>query len=237
MLRKEQISKIKIYSEEWHQFRIGKLTSSKWSTQMTEKPLDKAALTYLYQKVGEVLTGQTASEDSEIENENTVWGLKNEPLAVQHFAEVKKVKFIAVQNIISSLDGRMSSTPDAIWIHNESINQEEYHVSTLEVKCPCQYHRYIRLYECKTPDQLKKYEKSYYWQVLHQMMLCDSAVGYFMCYHPMFPTTSNHRIIEFKKIELWDDFKLMVQRKDAALNKLNEIISEIKLATANACQL
>jgi hypothetical protein len=228
MLKKEQISRIKIYSEEWHRFRIGKLTSSRWHTQMTEKPLDKGALTYLYQKVGEILTGQTSAEESEIENENTVWGLTNEPLATSLFAKIKQVQFITNQNIIFSLDGYLSSTPDAIWIHNESMNQQEYNVSTLEVKCPCQYHRYIKLYECRTPEQLKKYEKMYYWQVLHQMMLCDSAVGYFMAFHPMFPEKSNNRIIQFNKIELWDDFKLMIQRKDAAIKKLTDIISDMR---------
>lgn len=227
MLKKEQISKIKIYSDEWHLFRIGKMTSSKWHTQMGDKPLTEAALTYLYHKVGEELTGQSTSLDEQVEDENTIWGITNEPKALDLFSKVMQVRFITNQNIIVSLDGRFSSTPDAIWVHNESSNQQEYNVSSIEVKCPRKYHTYIPLFRCKTPAQLKAFNKNYYWQTIDQMFLCDSAVGYFMCFHPLFPPPGNYNIIEFRKIDLWDDFKLMVQRKRLALDKFDEIKREM----------
>ena len=227
MLKKEQISQIEIYSTEWHQFRLGRLTSSKWFTQMGEKPLGDAALTYLYQKVGEELTGQTTAEDETIEDENTAWGLQYEPFALKVLKDAKKIEFLATQNIIFDTNNRFSSTPDAIWIHGESISQLEYNVSTVEVKCPRKYHKYIPLYRCKTPAQLKSFNKQYYWQVIDQMDLCDSALGYFMCYHPLFPEGSNFNVIEFRKIDLWDDFKLVKARKKIAVEKFEEIRFEM----------
>jgi hypothetical protein len=222
MLHKSWISDIEIYSEQWHQMRLGKATSSKMFTQTTDKPLTDGAWTYIYQKVGEELTGHTTAEDEQIEDENTIWGLTNEPIALQRFQEKMKVDFLATQKLIYHPDSRFSSTPDAIWIHGLALNGEEYNVSTNETKCPRKYHKFIPLYLCTTPAQLKAFNRNYYWQVLDQMDNCDSAIGYFCAFHPLFPEGSNLRIIEFKKIELWDDFKLLKQRKKLFVEKFEE---------------
>jgi len=55
---------------------------------------------------------------------------------------------------------------------------------------------------------------------------CGSAVGYLAFYHPLFPKEANMRIIEFEKIKLWDDFKLLKERKLIAVQKFNEIITQ-----------
>lgn len=224
MLHKNHISNISIYSDEWHQFRLGKLTSSRMSVIIGENEFSQGAMTYIYQKVGEEITGQsTADFDEQIEDENTTWGLQYENEALSKIKEIKKIDFLATQKLISNPDGRFSSTPDAIWIHSLCKNQDEYNVSTVEVKCPRKYHKFIPLYNCKTPAQLKSFNKNYYWQVLDQMDNCGSAVGYFGCYHPLFPQGKNIQIIEFKKIELWDDFKLLAQRKKSAVAKFEEL--------------
>ena len=224
MLKKEQISKIKIYSDEWHLFRAGRFTSSKIHLFMGDDGFTQGTMTYIYQKVGETLTGQiTGTEDDQIEDENTAWGLQYEPVALSLFQSVKKVKYMTNQNIIYDLENQYSSTPDAIWTHNESLNQLEYNVSTIEVKCPRKYHKYIPLFGCKTPQDLKKFNKNYYWQVMDQMSLCDSVTGYFMCFNPLFPEKSRYNIIEFNKPHLWDDFKLLHQRKAKAVWEFNRI--------------
>jgi len=228
MLKKEQISKIKIYTDEWHAFRAGRFTSSKAHLFVGDKGFTQGTMTYIYQKVGETLTGQiTGSEDEQFEDENTAWGLQYEPIALGLFQHVKQVKYMTNQNIIYDLENQFSSTPDAIWTHNEALNQLEYNVSTIEVKCPRKYHRYIPLFNCKTPADLKKFDHKYYWQVIDQALLCDSAVAYFMCFNPMFPEKSRYNIIEFRKMDLWEDFKLLHSRKMQAIKKFNEIRAEM----------
>lgn len=228
MLKKEQISKIKIYTDEWHAFRAGRLTSSKSFLFTGDRGFTQGTMTYIYQKVGETLTGQiTGSEDEQFEDENTAWGLQYEPIALNLFQQVKKVQYMTNQNIIYDLEHQFSSTPDAIWTHNEALNQLEYNVSTIEVKCPRKYHRYIPLYNCKTPADLKKFDNKYYWQVVDQMLLCDSAQGYFMCFNPMFPEKSRYNIIEFRKMDLWEDFKLLHTRKMQAIKEFNQIRSSM----------
>lgn len=229
MLHKDHISDIQIYSDDWKKFRVGKFTSSKMVELMAEKELSIGALSYIDQKVGEYITGQNiASEDEdELEDENTVWGLQYEPEALQVFANTKKIKYLAVQKMIHAPGSRFSSTPDALHIINSSILQEDcYNVASVEVKCPRKYPRFMPLYRCSTPEDLKKHSKKYYYQVLDQMDNCGSAIGYFACYHPLFPVGKNMKIIEFKKIDLWDDFLKLKQRKDIALNKFNEVLAE-----------
>jgi hypothetical protein len=227
MLKKEQISRVIIHTPEWDMLRLGRFTSSKMSTLMGEKPLSLGAISYIDQKVGEELTGKTTATDDEIiEDENTAWGNEWEPFAIRKFAEIKGIEYLVTRTVILGKDPHFSSTPDAIWVHNESLDQTEYNVSTLEVKSPRKYHRFGMLYRCKTPADLKARDAKYYWQTMDQMDNCDSALGYFAAFHPDYPPGSNIRIIEFNKLDLWDEFKFLRQRKALAVEKFNEFRQE-----------
>lgn len=222
MLKTSHISNIQIYTQEWDDIRKGRFTSSKISEIIGDDGVTKSVgMGYIYQKAGEKITNKSmATEDDVIEDENTSWGRENEPAAIRKFGMIKGIEYLVTQKIILDPNSNESSTPDAIWIHGQSILKGgEYNVSTLEVKCPRKYNRFIPLWECDTPEKLRKYSKKYYWQVLHQMRICDSAVGYFACFHPLFPPDTNMRIIQFNKAELWDDFKKLNTR----VNQANEI--------------
>lgn len=243
MLKKSHISNIGIYTSAWDIARLGRFTSSRISLLTGDKFATNDCTSYVYQKVGEIITMKpTAVADDVIEDENTEWGKDNEPIAIRKFGKIMKIDFIVTQKMIMDPESQFSSTPDAIWVHGQSVlKEDEYNVSTLEVKCPRKYHKFIPLWQCKTPESLKKFNKTYYWQVIDQMYNCDSAIGYFACFHPLFPDATNMRIIEFRKIDLWDDFKLLKQRKQQAVEKFNEIIKEFhpdlamkQEATANA---
>lgn len=228
MLNKDWISNIEIYSEEWNRQRLGKFTSSKIHCLMTKKPLTEDSISYINQKVGELLTGQsTVGEDEKIDNDHTAWGVINEPLAIQKFGAAKGINFLVVGKMIHEPGSRFSSTPDAIWVINSSISKENhYNVASVEVKCPHKFNTFIPLYRCKTPVDVKSENRNYYWQVLDQMDNCCAAIGYFAVYHPMFPEGNNLRVIEFKKIDLWDDFSLLQQRKKQALEIFGQVYSE-----------
>ncbi len=227
MLKIENISKIEIYSDEWHMLRCGKMTSSRISCLMTDKEFAQGAITYIEHKVGESIAGQPSEEEEQLEDENTAWGNQYEPDLIREFQKRNNVQFLATQKLIHAENTRFSSTPDAIWIHSQASNQKEYNVSTFEGKCPRKYHRFLKLYKCKTAIDLYNTDKKYFWQVVDQMDNCDSAIGYFAAYHPMFPPNANYRQIEFKKMELWDYFKLLRQRKLSADKKFNELRAEI----------
>lgn len=230
MLHTDHISKIQIYTPEWNVARLGRFTSSRIHCLCGEEPFTKGAMTYIYHKVGEKLTGHTTAEDESIEDENTAWGNQYEPAAINEFGRKMGLKFLAVQKLIMNPESQFSSTPDAIWIKGVCKNQYEYNVRTVEVKCPRKYHKFIPYYLCVTPTDAKKANPVYYWQTIDQMDNCGSAVGYLVFYHPLFPEGSNLRIIEFDKMKLWDDFKLLATRKKLAIEKYNEI--RLKLLTS-----
>lgn len=228
MLPKDYITNIDIYSDQWKTFRVGKFTSSKIVALAAEKELSSGALSYIDQKVGEFVTGQTLSEeDDELEDENTVWGNQYEPESLKVFAARMKIKFLVTQKLIHKPGSRFSSTPDGIHIISSSATKEDhYNVATVEGKCPRKYPRFLELYRCKTPLDLRKVSKKYFFQVLDQMDNCCSPLGYFYCYHPLFPKEKNINIIEFRKIDLWDDFKMLQDRKVSALRRFNEVLSQ-----------
>lgn len=230
MLKTAHISNIQIYTEEWDRARIGRATSSNISNLMGDKFSTNDCVSYVYQKAGELITGKsTAIEDDVIEDENTSWGRENEPIAIRRFGDIMKIQFLVTQKMIINSDYHFSSTPDGIWVHGQSVlKADEYNVSTLEVKCPRKYQRYIPLWECKTPEDLKKFSRKYYWQVIDQMDNADSAVGYFACYHPLFPPETSMRIIEFRKIDMWDEFKKLKERKQLFVKHLEEIRAKFK---------
>jgi len=226
MLKIESITNASIYSDAWQMQRRGKFTSSKIHCFMGEKGLGNGAYTYIDQKLGEEMTGHVVSDEDDIEDENTAWGLQYEPEAVKEFHIRNKIEFLVTQKLIHAPGTRFSSTPDGIWVHGLATNQKEYNVSTLEVKCPRKFHRFNKLYRCNTPDDILKTESKYFWQVLDQMENCDSAVGYFAVYHPLYPPTCNYKQIQFKKIELWDEFKKLKKRKNEAVELLLKWKSE-----------
>jgi hypothetical protein len=232
MLHKSWISNIQIYTPEWDAIRRGKLTSSRFHTLMAKEGLGVGANTYIYQKAGEFITGKSVSDEGEeyLEDENTVWGLEHEATALNLFGIEKKIKYLVVQKIIFNPNGNTSSTPDALWIIDSSVIKEDcYNVATIEVKCPRKYHKFFPMYACETPEDLKKKYSVYYWQKLHQMHTCSAAVGYFVCYHPFFPPGKNMRIIEFRKIDLWNDFILLQQREAEAIQKMKDLIRQFDI--------
>lgn len=237
MLNKAHISKIKPMSDEWMVARRGKLTSSENHNLVSATFMTTGCRSYLYRKVGELLTNVTATSD--LNTEATIHGLVNEADAVQKFARLYGFKYIICQQLIALPGTKFGSTPDGIIVLNESIDEQMYNVMTIEVKCPFTYANFIALSMCKTPQDLKAENKEYYWQVLDQMDNCDCIKGYFVVYHPDFKA-GNFHVIEFRKMQLEGvenervikfpiskDMAFLKERKKMASDKMDEIYLEL----------
>ena len=218
MLDKRAITKVKIHSEEWFKERLGKFTASEIHYLMGEKPWTEGALSYIYRKVGEDISGLPCRDD--VDTNATRHGNLYEPEALITYAREKGIDFLVTQCLISPPDSRFSSTPDALVIKGET--ETHYNVETVETKCPYSYDAYIRLFLCNTPEDVKKEEKKYYWQVIDQMDNCGALVGHLVVYQPAF-RVGKMKVITFRKMELRDQFKLLKERKEGAEQKFNEI--------------
>ncbi len=98
MLNKNRISGIRIFSDEWQVQRLGKFTSSRISALTAENPYSKGFMSYVYQKVGEELTGKPIYENAP-ETEAMQWGIEYEPVALQKFGKFMGLEFLIVIGI------------------------------------------------------------------------------------------------------------------------------------------
>lgn len=226
MLKIAHISQIKIHTEEWRKARLAKFTSSMASTLMGPKFLNEKCVAYIYERVGEEMTGIPCK--TEISTDATNHGLMYEGVALRKFAEFMGVEFLVTQCLITEPGSRFGSTPDGIWVKNKF--GDSYDVETVEVKCYPSYPHFIECVLCETPADIKQVDSKLYWQVLDQMYSCDCMRGYAVLYHPDFKA-GGFRIIQFKKIELSADFKELKNRKIMAEQKFNEF--RAKLITLN----
>lgn len=225
----------------WKQARLAKFTSSEIHFLTYPTGLTEGSLSYIRRKVGEELTGNPARED--IDTDATRHGLQHEEAAVRKFGLKVGLKFVVVQQLITDPDTRYGGTPDALILLRVSPDGLEYEVETVEVKCPPSFDGYIALFECETPEQVKKVKREYYWQVLDQMLICGATRGHFVIYHPDFKA-GNHKVITFDKtvsvvdekgkitFPIHHDLKLLKERKQMALDKFDQIRSKLMAVPA-----
>jgi hypothetical protein len=238
MLSIKKISHFDAYMEQWKKERLGKFTASmigKLVSQNSHKGVFSAgAITYIECVAGEILTGKPAK--AEFHTDYTDYGNATEAEAITYFQKVKGFNVLRdtermdTHRLIIN-DEFTACTPDALIAMVPEKNLfdptgEFIKVAPLEVKCPPVLHRFIKLYKCNTPQDLKNTEPLYYYQALSQLSFVDSLIGYFGCYNPDFPTKG--KIIEFKKIELTEDLKNLNMTIDYAKK---EVIKIIKMFT------
>jgi hypothetical protein len=226
MLKKSRISAIKIHSDEWHQSRLAKFTSSEIHYLM-----GSGFDAYVRRKVGEELTGKSAK--GEIDVEATRWGGFYEAESLNKWGLKMGHEFLVVQQLITEPDSRYGSTPDGLVVIRISPDDTEYEVETVETKCPITFDGYLLLFECETPQDLKAAKKEYYWQVLDQMDNCEAIKGNFIAYHPDFKA-GNMRHIVFDKMQwvetakgktfpIHEDLKLLKAAKEKAKDRFEKL--------------
>lgn len=222
MLKVEQISSVRIHTDEWRQNRLGRFTSSMMYTLMGDKPFTQGALTYIYERVGEENTGKPAQ--SEVVTPATDWGLLHEADALRKFGEYKGVEFLVTQVLINGINKRFSCTPDAILPIQKY--GDAYEVETVEAKCYPSYGHYIECALCNTPQELKQVDKKLFTQCIDQMDNCDALRGYGILYHPDF-RAGGFKVIPFRKMDLIPEFTLLKQRKALAEIRFDEIRNKL----------
>ncbi len=218
--------------KEWEQSRLGKFTASRMSPLLGEDGVgSKGALSVIYDRVGEELTGISA--DIDIDTDATRWGLKHETMAIDIFGQLKKLQFVVTQQLITPPGGRFGATPDFLIPIRESSDKTEWQVETGEVKCFPTYKAYIPMALCQTPLDVKRVDRKVFDQVICQMVECDALKGWLICYNPLFKA-GNFNIVEFdrewpilvkggKVYPVNEEFKRVVRLRAEIEQKFNEI--------------
>lgn len=252
----ERISHTAVYQDDWHKMKRGKFSASK-NGELIGKTSDKGiftdtAITYIENLAGEIDTGKSSQD--EIFNDDINWGNAHEPEAIQWFRENVKMfldktpeipKDYPIQPVLRNevtndthrliiYDEYSCCTPDALVADYDDINKlfdisgERIRVSPLETKCPRKFHRFVKLRKCKTPEDLKKEESKYHWQVITQMLFTDAVDGFFCCYHPFFKVKGS--IIHYRRINLAEDFNKLILTLSHAKHELIKTVNLLQAA-------
>lgn len=220
MLNKSHITNIEIHSDQWHQGRLGRFTASEIHSIMGEKGIGDGGMKYIYRKVGEELSGMPYRD--EIDTSATRHGLMHEAEAIKEIGGKMGWNFVVVQKLVAPPDSRFGCTPDFLVPVKESVDKTQWEVETGEIKCPMNYSNYVELCLAETPMDIYRISKPYFWQVIDQMNLCGALRGWLGVYQPFFKSARTN-LVQFKKIDLIPQFKLLNERKTEALARFEDI--------------
>lgn len=219
-LKPEIIESVEQGSEEWFEMRKGVFTGSLISALMTyektPETLPAGAISNITNNAIELLY----SEGDNFSNSSTDWGNKYENEAAEYFSirnglKIKEVTFV-------KLGDHVGTSPDRLIGDNEG----------LELKCPEKVKHHLKWRLANTAADVKKIDKKYYCQVVHNLFVTRRDAWYFASYDPR--STGRLRMFQVKMNRtdevVQKDLELLETRLKLAIEKKNEIYNELILA-------
>jgi hypothetical protein len=178
-------------TDQWAEIRLGRFTSSEiWKLIVEPKEkakqeaglLSETAMTYVQDKVAEVMTGQAKSQGYAFP---LVYGKETEPLAIEEFIKRTGFKYEAVG--FYEFTDHAGGSPDGL------INDSDI----LEVKCPVDSSKMIDYLLLTDQYDLKRMFREYYWQMQGNMLFSKTENGHFVAYDPRM-VNDKHRIVHIE---------------------------------------
>ena len=197
-------------SEEWFEMRQGRITSSEIYKIMGKDNFSETAKTYLLEKVCELYGGVTEPATGAA----LTWGTDLEPVAIEHYEKLTKVKvekasFIPVGNYYGG-------SPDGLLLPEGII----------EVKCPFKSANHFKHGMINTPEKFKKIAPNYYWQCVSNMVCAEVEWCDFISYDPR--VKEDYRMFIFR-LELDPEEATAVQdRVKVAFEYMKGLVAEIE---------
>lgn len=204
-------------SDGWNQARIGRFTASEIFKLMTEPrnkadkeagKLSEGAMTYVHQKVAEVMTGQPKSESYAYP---LVYGKELEPQAIEYF--IKKTGFSYEPAMFVPFGDHAGASPDGY------INGTD----GLECKCPFQSENMVDYLLLTDQFDLKRNHPNYYWQVMSGLLFTDKEKWHFVCYDPRM-VNEKHRMVHLVVKPNPEDFDLIVKKLAVAVKEKLQLL-------------
>lgn len=171
---------IEPFTDKWHEIRNGRLTSSLIhkifiSGQGKDAMIGVGGMTYINQKIGEILTGFNSDDiDSDNLPDDIVRGLADEPWAIERYTEITGE--IVHKSLLFEYNAIAAGTTDGQKIDKDGIIK-----AILEVKCP-RPHKHIKVCAVDSAVELKKIDAQYYHQSQANMMFTNSDYCDFISY-------------------------------------------------------
>ena len=200
----------------WDKLRLGRFTGSGISALMTDPKtkaakesgeMSETAKKYIYEKVMEEVTGQSANEAT---SRAIDWGNEWEEHALN---ELKRAIQCADDRFefkpsFKLFNDYFGCSPDAFaWL-------PDFERVGVEIKCPWNSVNHYLHSQVQTPEDLKKVNPDYYWQIMGNMLTHNLPAWIFASYDPRQP---ENRRLHYVVIE-------------AEIDALNELCQRMETA-------
>jgi hypothetical protein len=202
-------------SDRWFDIRVGRFTSSEFykliqpgkrpmtAEELAARPksgvgskvqfiddhsrLSDGGETYIYQKVSEVLTGQSRQE---IFSYALDWGQTWEPVAAEHYEKVYGVTTEPISFV--PWGDHFGGSPDRI-VGDELI----------EIKCPHEPANQVKYLMYTDANDLKMNHADYYWQIMCNLLWTGKKAANFVTFDPRFKDDKH----KMSRIKIYPDQK------------------------------
>ncbi len=200
-------------SNEWHNLRSGKFTASEIHKIMGKSINTDTAMSYIYEKVAQQLTG----ERNEFDNAAVRWGAETEPFAKQYYEAAFSEKIVECDFFpYGKFNDNAGFSPDGILVGKKK---------GIEIKCPFNSANHVKYLSIRTQEEFKIECKEYYWQI----MMCIAGMEFiawdFVTFDPRFTGSLRMQALEIKPDD--KDILLLETRINQAIEIKNEILTKI----------
>lgn len=197
-------------SKAWFEARAGKFTASKFSC-LIGASITAGAHTYILEKIVEDTYGIKEGPSTEAMQ----WGVEHEAEAIEYYGlltgrEVELVGFVEGGN-------GFGGSPDAL-VDADGIN---------ETKCPFNPINHLRYGLCETAKDLKKLNKSNYWQCQGNLLITGRKWCDFVSFDPRLEGSARMYILRIERDE--QAIKELEQAIDRAILRKNTLKKQLGL--------
>ena len=202
-------------NEMWLQARVGQLTASRYGDMMSKgrgKDIEYGARaeTYIYEKVGEILTQSVHSFTSQA----TDWGNEMEAEAIRKYQE-QTGHTVTSSGYVEYIQGIAGGSPDGL-IKIDGIE------GIIEVKCPWNPGNHV-----KTLLLNQVTDKNYQMQIQGYLMITDRRFCDFISYDPRVQDESLQMVII--RVERDEEMILAIENRIYKVwERIQELIDELK---------
>ena len=204
-------------SNEWLEIRKGKFTSSEIYRLLAEPKskkdkdagnLSDGAMTYVLEKVHEVLTGESKGN---FDNEATVWGVQNESLAREWY---KKLKGVEVE------EHGFTQISDSFGGSSDGLTEN----GGIEIKCPFNGAIHLSYSLIESQEYMKDNFKKHYWQCVSNCFINKKEWWDFISFDPRLNYDSGFFCIRIIPTE--EDYSLLSKKVEQATKKKFELLEK-----------
>lgn len=202
----------------WYADRLGRFTASVASKLITktskgDKGLSDGAMTYVYEKAAEILTGRI----KEFSTWATEWGNEHEPEAMKRYMDDTGNLVTYGSQVFVEFGDNAGGSPD---FEDETLN------AVGDIKCPANSENHIKYLMFKSGADLMESEWGYWVQLQANALFTGRPNCIFVSYDPrMVDKAHQLKILQFPADQVFQ--KRLIERIDLASEELKKIINEL----------